>query len=139
MGNAIPITGTSTSTVQVAAERPTFLQCSNANYSTLNTALSKATVTPVPTVNIVMTSTAGGVVVTLTGASPTAVDGIIDLLPAASTTPKGWPPAQHFQELAQGQSQSFTFVVPAEATVGQVRLRCGDRWMTTTTMRAPGR
>ncbi len=35
MGNAIPITGTNTSTIQVAAERPTFLQCSSANYNAL--------------------------------------------------------------------------------------------------------
>jgi hypothetical protein len=133
MGNAVPITGTTTSTIQVAAERPTFLQCSSANYGTLNTALSKATVTPVPTVNITTASTAGSVVVTLTGASPTAVDGIVDLLPAANTTPEGWPPAQHFQGLAQGQSQSLTFVPPANAAAGQVRLRTGDRLMTKTT------
>lgn len=32
MGNAIPITGTTTSTIQVAAQRPTYLQCNVGDY-----------------------------------------------------------------------------------------------------------
>ena len=138
MGNPIPITGTTTSTIQVAAERPTFLQCNIADYSALDTAVSRATVATVCTVNIATTPIVGGVQVTLTGASPTPVDGIVDLFAAASTTPKGWPAAQHFQGLALGQSQSFTFVVPAKAAIGQVRVRCGDRRMTTTTVALHG-
>jgi hypothetical protein len=129
MGNAIPVVGTTTSTVQVAAERPTFLQCDIADYSALDTALSGAQSTNVCTVNIATTPLPGGVQVTLTGASSTPVDGTVELLPAASTAPKGWPLLQHFQSLAQGQSQSFTFVLPAKAAVGQVRIRTGDRRM----------
>jgi hypothetical protein len=127
MGNAIPITGATTSTIQVAAERPTFLQCAIADYSALDTAVSGAQVANVSTVNIAMTPIVGAVRVTLTGASPLPVDGIVDLIAAASATPKGWPAAQHFQSLGLGQSQSFTFVVPAKAGIGQVRVRCGDR------------
>ena len=87
------------------------------------------TVANVCAVNIATTPIVGGVQVTLTGASPTPVDGIVDLISAASTTPKGWPAAQWFSGLALGQSQSFTFVVPAKAGIGQVRVRCGDRRM----------
>ena len=43
MGNAIPITGTTTSTIQVAAERPTFFQCNIADYAAFDTAMSEAT------------------------------------------------------------------------------------------------
>jgi hypothetical protein len=129
MGNAIPITGTTTSTIQVAAERPTFLQCNVADYAALDTAMSTAQVTNVCAVNIATRPIVGGIQVTLTGALPTPVDGILELLPAASPTPKGWPAAQWFSGLASGQSQSFTFVVPAKATASQIRVRCGDRRM----------
>ena len=129
MGNAIPITGTTTSTVQVGSERPTFLQCAIADYSALDTAVSGATVANVCTVSVAMTPIVGAVQVTLTGASPTPVDGIVDLIAAASSTPKGWPAAQHFQSLGLGQSQSFTFAVPAKEGISQVRVRCGDRRM----------
>jgi hypothetical protein len=134
MGNAIPITGATTSTVQVGVERPTFLQCNLADYSAMDTAVSGATVSAVCTVNVATTPIVGGVRVTLTGASPTPVDGIVDLIAAAGTTPKGWPAAQHFQGLALGQSQSYTFAVPAKAGISQVRVRCGDRRMITTTV-----
>jgi hypothetical protein len=134
MGNAIPITGATTSTIQVAMQRPTYLQCAIADYSALNTALSTAQVANVPMVNVATTPVVGGVRVTLTGASPTPVDGIVDLIAAAGTTPKGWPTAQWFSGLAMGQSQSLTFVVPAKAGIGQVRVRCGDRRMLTTTV-----
>jgi hypothetical protein len=127
MGNAIPIVGTTTSTIQVAMERPTYLQCNIADYGALDAAMSTAQAVNVPTVNIAMAPTVGGVRVTLTGASPVPVDGIIDLIAAASPTPKAWPAAQWFQGLAMGQSQSFTFVVPAKAGISQVRVRCGDR------------
>jgi hypothetical protein len=134
MGNQIPITGATTSTIQVAAQRATYLQCAATDYTALDTALSTAQVTNVPAVNIASTPVVGGVQVTLTGASPTPVDGILDLIPAASTAPKGWPAAQWFQGLGLGQSRSFTFVVPAKAAVSQVRARCGDRRMITTTV-----
>ncbi len=125
MGNAIPITGTTTSTIQVAAQRPTYLQCNVGDYSALDTAVSGATVANVCAVNVATAAVVGGIRVTLTGASPTAADGIVDLIPAASPTPKGWPAAQWFQGLGLGQSQSFTFVLPAKAAVSQVRVRAG--------------
>ncbi len=134
MGNAIPITGTTTSTIQVAAQRPTYLQCNVGDYTAMDTAVSGATVTNVCTVNIAASPMAGGVRVTLTGASPTPVDGIVDLIAAASPTPKGWPAAQWFQGLTLGQSQSFTFMLPANAAASQVRVRCGNRRMITSTV-----
>ena len=85
--------------------------------------------TSTPPVAITAGPAVGGVQVTLTGASATPVDGIVDLIPAAATTPAGWPAAQHFQGLALGQSQTFRFTVPAKAAVGQVRVQCGDRRM----------
>jgi hypothetical protein len=134
MGNQIPITGATTATIQVAAQRATYLQCALANYRALDTAMSTAQVANISAVNIATTPVVGGVRVTLTGASPTPVDGIIDLIAAASTTPKGWPAAQWFSGLALEQSQSFTFVVPAKAGISQVRVRCGDRRMISTTV-----
>jgi hypothetical protein len=134
MGNLLPITGATTSTVQVPAERVTYLQCAAADYSALATAVSTAQVTSASMVNVATTPVVGGVQVTLTGASPNPVDGIVDLIAAATPTPKGWPAAQSFSGLALGQSQSFTFVLPAKAAVSQVRLRCGDRRMATSTV-----
>jgi hypothetical protein len=132
MGNAIPITGTTNATIQVAAQRPTYLQCNIADYSALDTAMSGATATNTCAVNIAAAPVVGGIQVTLTGASSTPADGIVDLIPAASTTPKGWPPAQWFQGLALGQSTTLRFSLPNKAGVSQVRVRCGDRRMTET-------
>jgi hypothetical protein len=134
MGNAIPITGTTTSTIQVAAERPAFLQCNIGDYAAMDAAMSGAQVANVCSVNITTTPMVGGVQVTLTGVSPTPVDGIIDLIAAASPPPKGFPSAQRFQGLALGQSQSFTFLLPGKAAVSQVRVRCGNRRMIETTV-----
>jgi len=50
MGNQISIAGTTTSTIQVGLQRPTFLQCAIADYSAMDTAMSTATVTNVPAV-----------------------------------------------------------------------------------------
>jgi hypothetical protein len=81
----------------------------------------------------------GGVQVTLTGASSSPVDGVLDLIPAASTTPTGWPAAQRFQSLASGQSQEFGFTLPNGAAVGQVRVVCGNRRLQTVTAPYTGR
>jgi len=43
----------------------------------------------------------------------------VDLIPAATPAPKGWPAAQTFQGLAWGRAQSFTFATAAKAAVSQ--------------------
>jgi hypothetical protein len=129
MGNAIPIVGTTTATIPIPTERPAFIQCAVGDYSLLDSAISGMQITATSPVVITASPVVGGVQVTLTGASPTPVDGILDLIPAATTTPKGWPAAQHFDSLASGQSKSFRFTLPAKAAVSQMRVRAGDRRM----------
>jgi hypothetical protein len=127
MGNAFPVGGTSSATVQIPQERPTYLQCAVADYNSLDSALGGMQATNVPPFIITARPAVGGVQVTLTGQSSTPVDGIVDLIPAAAKTPPGWPAPQRFQGLALGESKSFRFVVPGKAAVGQVRVRYGDR------------
>jgi hypothetical protein len=126
MGNAIPVGGTTTATIQIPRERPAFVQCAVDDYSLLDSAISGMQITATSPVAITASPVVGGVQVTLTGASPTPVDGIVDLIPAVTTTPKGWPVAQHFDSLASGKSKSFRFTLPAKAAVSQVRVRAGD-------------
>ncbi len=127
MGNPLTVTGTSNATVQLAQERPAYLQVALADYNLLDSALAAMQVTAVSAVTIKASPVTGGVQVTLTGASSSPADGVVDLIPAAATTPVGWPAAQRFQGLALGQSQTFRFTLPNKAAVSQVRVRCGDR------------
>ena len=127
MGNPVSVAGTTTATVQIPAERPTYLRCAAADYTLLDTALGTMQVTSLSPVAILATAVVGGVQVTLTGQTSTPVDGIVDLISSAATPPAGWPAAQRFQSLALGKSQTFRFTIPNKAAVSQVRVRCGDR------------
>ena len=116
--------------IQVAAERPTFLQCNVADYAALNTAMSTAQVTNVCAVNIATTPIVGGIQVTLTGALPDSGGRHPGTAFRGQPNAEGLARARNsFQGLASGQSQSFTFIVPAKAAIGQIRVRCGDRRM----------
>ncbi len=126
MGNPITVSGTTSATVQVPTARPTYLQCALSDYSLLDSAVSGMTVTPLSPVTITAVPVAGGVEVTLTGASYNSVEGTVSLVSAQQPAPAGWPAAQHFQSLGLGQSQSFRFSLPATATVSQVQVTAGD-------------
>ena len=135
MGNAIPVTGGSTSaTIQIPLQRPTFLQCAIADYSTFDAALLTMRITAVSPVTITASPVVGGIQVILTGASSAPVDGIVSLVPAASRTPSGWPSPQRFQGLALGQSVTLRFSLPNKAGVEQISLVCGDRQLATFTV-----
>ncbi len=135
MGNAIPVTGGSTNAmIQIPLQRPTFLQCAIGDYNTLDTALSTMQITAVSPVTITASPVAGGVQVTLTGASSVPVDGIVSLVSAQPPPPAGWPAAQRFQGLASGQSQTLRFTLPARAAVSQIQVTTGDRQLQTVTV-----
>ena len=134
MGNAIPVTGSTSATIQFQIQRPTFVQCAVADYSTLDAAVSGMTITALSPVTITASPVVGGIQVTLTGASLVSTDGIVSLVPAAARTPTGWPAPQHFQGLANGQSITLRFSLPDKAGVKQISLVCGDRQLVTVTV-----
>lgn len=127
MGNAIPVGGVGSATIQLPRERPVYLKCAAADYNQLDSALTGMTATDVPPFTIVARPIVGGVQVTLTGQSSSTADGIVDLIPAATKTPPGWPAPQRFQGLGMGESKTFRFVLPNRAAVSQVRVIYGDR------------
>jgi hypothetical protein len=140
MGNALPVVAEKdTAVIQVPAERPVFLRCDAEHSALLKRAVAGMQVKDMDPVVIKAGPVAGGVQVTLTGASPSPVDGVLDLIPAGSKTPTDWPAAQHFQSLASGQSQEFRFTLPSGAAVSQVRVVCGNRRLQTATAPYTGR
>ncbi len=134
MGNATAVSGTTTATIQMAAQRPTYLQCASSNYSQLKTAVSTMTVTATSPVTVTASPVAGGVQVTVTGTSSVAVDGIVSLVSAKQPAPAGWPAAQRFQGLASGQSVTLRFTLPPNSTVSQIQVTAGDRQLQTVTI-----
>ncbi len=139
MGNSITVGGTTDATIQLASERPAYLQCALADYSLLDSALGGMQVNASSPVVIAAGPVVGGVQVTLTGASSSPVDGTVGLVWAAPSQPTGWPAAQRFQSLASGQSQAFKFVLPNKAAVKQVSVVCGNRRLQTVTVPYSGR
>jgi hypothetical protein len=136
MGNAVTVgsaNGGASSTIQLAAEYPAYIQCAIGDYSTLDSALSGMQVTSLSPISVAATPVVGGVQVTITGVSPAPVDGIVSLLPTASKTPNGWPPAQRFQGLALGQSTTLRFTVPNRAGIASVQVLVGNRQLATFT------
>ena len=83
-------------------------------------------------VNIATAPMVGGVQVTLTGASPTPADGIVDLIPAASTTPEGLAAGAVVPGAGAGTEPDPHVRRARQGGVSQVRVRCGDRRMTET-------
>ncbi len=134
MGNALAVGGTTSTTIQIPPERPTFLQCAAADSSALDSALGSMQVTSVSPVTITASPIVGGVQVTLTGTLTTAADGIVSLISIATPAPTGWPAPQHFVGIAEGQSQTFQFPLPAKPAVKSVQVVCGDRRLQTITV-----
>jgi len=135
MGNALPVVGEKDSAViQISAERPAFFKCRAEDAALLKKAVAGMQVKGLDPVVIKVTPVAGGVQVTLTGASPSPVDGVLDLIAAGSKEPTGWPAPQRFQSLASGKSQEFRFTLPDGAALGQVRVVCGNRRLQTVTV-----
>jgi hypothetical protein len=140
MGNALPVVAEKDGAmVQIRAERPAFLKCRAEDSALLRKAVAGMQVKDLDPVAITARPIAGGVQVTLIGASPSPVDGALDLIPAASNPPTGWPAAQHFQSLELGKSQEFRFTLPDGAAVGQIRVVCGNRRLQTVTVPYSGR
>ena len=136
MGNSIPVgsaNGGASSTVQIAVERPAYIQCAVGDYSTLDSALTGMQVATLAPVSVVATQVVGGVQVTVTSTSQASVDGIVSLIPVASKTPSGWPAAQRFQGLALGQTATFRFTVPNRSGVKSVQVVAGNLRMATFT------
>jgi len=107
MGNALPVVAEKDSAViQLPAERPAFLRCGAQDSALLKKAVAGMQVKDLDPVVITASPVAGGVQVTLTGASSSPVDGVLDLIPAASQAPTGWPAAQRFQSLGSGRARS---------------------------------
>ena len=128
MGNAIPVGGSSTkAAVPIPVRRPVYLKCAVEDYNLLDTALAGMQATNVYPVTVTARPATGGVQVTLTGASLSLIDGIVDLIPTAASKPAGWPAPQHFQSLALGQTTTLTFVVPKTTPVKTVHVSVGDR------------
>ena len=135
MGNAIAVTGNSTSaTIPIPVQRPTFLQCAGPDYTAFDAAISGMAITAISPVTITTKPVVGGVQVTVTGALAVPADGIVSLVPAAARTPVGWPSPQHFQGLAMGTSITLRFSLPNKAGVKQVQVVCGDRQLVTATV-----
>jgi len=138
MGNALPVVAEKDSAViQIAADRPAFLRCAAGDAALLRKAVAGMQVKDLDPVVITARPIAGGVQVTLTGASSSPVDGVLDLIAAASTAPTGWPAPQRFESLASGKSQEFRFTLPNGAAAGQVRVICGNRRLQTVTVPLP--
>ena len=136
MGNPLTVgsaNGGASSTIQIAFQRPAYIQCNVADYSTLDSALTGMQVASLSPVSVTATPVVGGIQVTLTGTSRTAADGIVSLVPVASKTPTGWPAAQHFQSLALGQSITMRFSVPNKSGVKSVQVIAGTLRLATFT------
>ncbi len=134
MGNEVPVAaGHHGIEVSLPAERPTYLRCRGGDRAMLEEALAAATMIDLDAVTVTArpaaTRSTGcpGVQVTLTGRSRTAQDGVVEVLPSAAAAPAEWPAPRHFHSLACGESQSLHFVLPANATAREVRVRVGDR------------
>jgi hypothetical protein len=135
MGNPMPVLAENGgAVVQCAAARPVFLQCATTDAALLEKALAAMQVKDMDPVLIEAGPVAGGVQVTVTGASPTSVDGALALIPAPGSMAANWPAAQHFQSLEMGQSRTFTFALPGGAAASQVKVVCGDRALKTVTV-----
>ena len=144
MGNALTVgsaNGGASSTIQIAAERPAYLQCNVADYSTLDSAVGGMQVATLAPISVTASPVVGGVQVTVTGtgSTETPADGVVSLVPAASKTPAGWPAAQRFQSLALGQSITLRFSVPNKAGVKSVQVSAGSLRMATYTFPYTGR
>ncbi len=130
MGNTLPMSAEKGRlTVLIPAERPVYLCGAAADYAALEKALAEARVADVDAVLVKVSPAAGGMRVTVTGASPVAQDGVVEMAPPAGSRPAGWPVPQHFSSLASGEARSFTFALPAGAGESRVRVRVGDRDM----------
>jgi hypothetical protein len=130
MGNAISVVASSgKAAVRIPANRPVYLKCALGDYDLLDSALAGMQGTNLFPVTVTARAATGGVQVTLTGASASLVDGIVELIPAAAQKPAGWPAPQHFQSLAFGQSTTLTFLVPKTTPVRMIHVSVGDRQM----------
>ena len=129
MGNEVPVaTGQHGIEVSLAAERPIYLRCRGGDRAVLEEALAAAKMIDLDAVAVTARPAArGGVQVTLTGRSRTAQDGVVEVLPSAAAAPAEWPAPRHFHSLACGESRSLNFVLPANTTAREVRVRVGDR------------
>ena len=134
-GTPITIAGSTTSTISLPGQRPAYIRCTAANYSSLNTAISGMTITN----TAVSISAVAGITVTVTNQSRNPIDGIVSLLPVTPPPPGDWPSVQKFDSLLPGRSRTFTFtVVEGGAAVGQVQVQLGDLNMQTVTIAYTG-
>jgi hypothetical protein len=125
MGNPVPVEATADSlTVQIPAERPTYL-AGGTDVAAWEKALAAVQVADLAPLAVEARHAGGKLAVTVTNQSPTAQDGIVEVVPAAGA-------AQHFHSLAPGESRVLTF-----AQNGEIRVRVGDRLMREWKVAAP--
>ena len=130
MGNAVPVAvEKDRAVVEFPVDRPIYLRCAGGDYALLEKALAGADVAYVAPVAVTAKASSGGIEVKVTGRSPTALDGVVDLILARENAPADGPTAQHFQSLGSGESKSFSFALPPDGAVRVVRVRVGDRQM----------
>ena len=124
-GNAITITGSSTSTISLPGQRPVYIRCAAANYSSLNTAVSGMTRTNTGAgVSATLGTTTS---VTVTNQSRNQIDGVVTVVSVQQPAPGDWPAAQKFDSLLPGRSRTFTFtVVEGGSAISQVQVQIGD-------------
>jgi hypothetical protein len=139
MGNAITVTGSTTSTVNIPGERPVFLTCASTDYSTLNTAVGGMTVTNTAVTISYTKNSSTSLTVTVTNQCPGFIDGIMHLIPSGSPSP--WPADMTFDSLASGESRSFTFTFTGGVTtvnLSQIQAKVGDMSMQAVTINYTG-
>ena len=127
MGNAVKLESPqSGQTLQIPAERPTYLRVTSGDVALLEKALAGMQTTDLAPVEVVVrpSGRGGNVAVTVTGRSRTAQDGVVEIVPTAGSVPA----AQHFQSLANGESRTLKFTMPDSlSSARDVRVRVGDR------------
>ncbi len=118
MGNALAVTGSTSSTFSIAGERPVFLVVASANYSTLNTAVSGLSAVNTAISLSYVTNSSTSITVTVTNQSTAWQDGFVSLIPIGSPSP--WPANELFDSLAPGDSRSFTFTFTGSTTTANL-------------------
>ncbi len=130
MGNAVQVAAEKDrAAVEFSVDRPIYLRCAGDDYALLEKALASAEVAYLDPVVVTASSSGRSIEVKVTGRSPRAPDGVVDLIAAGEQKPADWPAAQHFYSLALGESKTFNFAIPATGAVREVRVRVGDRQM----------
>jgi hypothetical protein len=126
MGNPVAVEAAADRlTVQIPAERPTYLCGGSADLAAWEKALAAAQVADLAPVALEARQANGKLAVTVTNQSRTAQDGVVEIVLAAGV-------AQHFHSLAPGESRVLTF-----SQSGEIRIRVGDREMREWKVAAP--